>query len=205
MPRPMRTGQQPLPLLALAFLLLLLSGCSSTLPARVSLKGKRVLVIPFAQSPAREFDSTLGRELAANVSALASVAVPKALGVVDFRDAERLMPRSRTESVDWIRLAQAMKADFVLLGEIQDYRLREPKNLTTRQGTLVVSYRVLDVAKGVNLVVVPARAFLFPPVQDSEFSIGEDLFTKSDVIAAGLMATASRGIAAEFQERVVEK
>ncbi len=195
-----------LPLLTLA-LALPLAGCSKTLPARINLKGKRLLVIPFAQGPAREFDSTFGRDLAdATSGAVRSSPLPKGAAVLDFRDAERLMPRGRTESPDWPRLGAALKADYLLLGEVKLYQLRDPKALTTRRGTLIVAYRVLDVAHASYALLVPSRTFYFPPQKpgDTEFAFGTDSFAKAEEIAGGLLATAARGLAEEFYEREEE-
>src|SRR5262245_30887072 len=113
----------------LALAALSVSGCSTTLPPHVSLKGRKLLVIPFPQGPARESESTLGRGLAAGICASTAAKLPKGAAVLDFREAERLMPHGPSVPVDWARLGTAMKADVLLLGEIKDYRLKDPKSL----------------------------------------------------------------------------
>jgi len=190
-----------LPRIAAAVLALSLAGCSaSAVPARVSLEGKRILVIPFGEGDRRPFSSDLGRQLALGVSAVIASDPPKKCILLDFRDAERL---AKDPEVDWRALGAAAKADYLVLGSVREYRLREPKDLTTRRGTLVVEYRVLDVATGGNALLVPQRTFHFPPdhsQHEQSFNFGGDVFTQPEEIANGLLKEASIGIAEDFLE-----
>ena len=190
------------PRIAPAALLLLVAGtmgCGSV-PPRVHLEGKRILVIPFGEGDRRPFSSDLGRQLALGVSAVIASSPPKKCAVLDFRDVERL---AKDAEVDWHALGAAAKADYLVLGSIREYRLREAKDLTTRRGTLAVEYRVLDVAAGSNALLVPERRFHFPPDgsrDEQAFNYGVDVFTDPGEIAKGLLKEASAGIAEEFLE-----
>lgn len=180
-----------------------LAGCASgsALPPRVALKGKRVLVIPFGEGERRAFSSDLGRQLALGISAVITSYAPKKCAVLDFRDVERL---AEDPGVDWRAVGVAAKADFLVLGSIREYRLREPKDLTTRRGTLAVEYRVLDVAAGSNALLVPERRFHFPPdnsQREQGLNYGADAFTDPGEIAKGLLQEACAGIAGEFLDR----
>jgi hypothetical protein len=120
--------------------------------------------------------------------------------VLDFRDVERL---AKDPEPDWRAVGVAAKADYLVLGSIREYRLREPKDLTTRRGTLSVEYRVLDVAAGSNALLVPERRFRFPPDNsrtEPAFNYGGDVFTDPGEIAKGLLQEACVGIAEEFLE-----
>ncbi len=186
-------------------LALLLTGCSdSAIPPRVPLEGMRVLVIPFGEGNRRPFASDLGRQLALGISAVIAAAPIEKCAVLDFRDAEHL---AKDPDVDWRALGEAAQADYLVLGNILEYRLREPKAPTTRRGTLSVEYRVLDVAAGANALLVPERTFHFPPDNsdyEQAFNYGTDVFTDPGEIAKGLLREAAAGIAEEFLEREPE-
>ena len=186
------------------------AGCgSNAVDARVPLKkGQRILVVPFAQGKAKCFESRLGRDLAGGISATLIPFLPKEAGVLDQGSAEALLPVPRTDSMDWGRLGKALKADWVVVGVIRDYRLRDPGTLTTRRGTMVVDYRILDVARGMVALEMPGRAFHFPldRSDDPAVNYGMDVFTGSEEdIATGLMEVSAFGIASEFFDHELPK
>lgn len=186
--------------------LMALTGCfmtGRTIEARVPMAGKRLLIIPFAQGERLEFDSRIGRELAEKVGTLVSREGPKKSAVVDSREAERLLPAVRNRNTDWRKLAAALKADYLLLGEIRDYRLRDKGALTSWRGTMVLDYRVVDVAKGSTVISVPGRTFHFPEDHsaiNADFNYGADAFADRDGIALGLVEAAAESLAWEFYD-----
>ena len=183
----------------IATLSLLLAGCG-THPASVPIEGKRILVIPFSEGARPPFESRLGRELAVGISAVILDERLENAAILDFRDVEGL---AKGTDVDWRAVGVAAKADYLLIGNIREYRLREPKDLTTRRGTLAVEYRVLDVATGADVLLVPMRTFHYPPDtsrHEESFNYGVDIFTDPGKIAQGLLLEASLGIAGEFLE-----
>ena len=188
---------------SLPCLVALLAGCGGTVDARVPLKGRRLLVIPFRQGSAAEFDSPLGRDLAQALNAALAPNLPRKAALLDFRDAERLLPVPRGALVDWPRLGRTLRADLVLLGEIREHRLRDPKTTGLQRGTLVVDYRVLDAAAGAVRLTVPGRTFHFPPDNSGSeegFNFGMDAFADPAKVSRGLMDAAAEGIAEDFYD-----
>lgn len=183
--------------------LLALPGCwhGKSVDARVDLKGKRLLIIPFAQGERLEFDSRTGRDLAERIGTLIAQAAPKRSAVIDSREAERLLPAVRDRGTDWLKLGRALKADLLLLGEIREHRLRDKGQLTSWRGTLVLDYRVVDAATGAVAISVPGRTFHFPEDNsqiNEDFNYGADPFTDPDRLARGLLESAARAVAWEF-------
>lgn len=188
---------------ALTLLLVSLTGCSDDkVPARLSVAHRRFLVTPFAEGTGRPGDSDLGRKVALAISARIAREMPEGTALIDFRDVASRLPASGP--VDWLRFGKDAGVDLVLVGTISSWRLKDPKTVGLRRGSMAVEYRVLDVATGQVLLLEPGRTISFPPDRsrtDPGFNYGTDAFTEPEEILQGLIRQAGMEIGVDFLDQ----
>jgi hypothetical protein len=142
----------------------LVSGCADFVPPRWDASELRLVAVPFRDSTADRNqrwygESERGRALVRHFRLWA-----EENGVGRFvvgTDEERisravanwLEPRIRPE--DWRRILTGVDADVVLLGEIVEFRLRQPNDVNIFRGTAKMQYQLVAVRTGKTVYNTP--------------------------------------------------
>lgn len=140
-------------LLLLGFVVLVLPGCPwfipryTTLDPEVDLTKKTLLVVPFSDTDNTYFASQDGNALAGLVIREVSTGAKKAR-LVDPEELRRLFPGRDLESVGWQNVGQAVGADYVLVGHIESFRLKDSGSPNLYMGTIVLRLKVVNAADG---------------------------------------------------------
>ena len=140
-------------LLLLGFVVLVLPGCPwfiprhTTLDPEVDLTEKTLVVVPFSDADNSYFAYQDGNDLAGLVIREVSAGAPEA-HLVDPEEVRRLFPGRDLEAVGWQNVGQAVGADYVLVGHIESFRLKDPGNPNLYMGTIVLRLKVVNVADG---------------------------------------------------------
>jgi len=143
----------------LAPVLLVLLGCTALIPAhvtiepKVNLAKKTLLVVPFSDSQHAYFDSRDGTDLAQLVIREVRQGAPKAK-VVELDELRRLYGGQDLGSLGWQTVGEALGADYVLVGRINSFALRDPRAPNFLLGNIVLELKVVSVADG-SVVLSP--------------------------------------------------
>ncbi|RKY14190.1 MAG: hypothetical protein DRP82_04420 [Planctomycetota bacterium] len=121
----------------------LFCSCRSVPKPPIDVRGKRLLVLPFAYKGYRFGQHRLGAEMARLVCGVVSA---RAKGVVlcDAEPFSEMFVGKAPDKVDWRRLAFAANADFILAAKISDFRDRNPLDVNLYQGSMQVEAWVYD-------------------------------------------------------------
>jgi hypothetical protein len=197
---------------ALALSLVLLPGCGIfvepyvTIEPKVNLaKKKRLLVVPFSDSQHLYFDSADGVELAELIIGEVQAGVPKAR-LVELEELRRLYGGQDLESVGWTTVGQALGADYVLVGRINSFTLRDPRTPNFLLGNLTLDLRVVSVADGSVVFRPPRSETVFRWSETGDPEIGTPEFdTTPEKIRQGTLELAARRISDYFCRRQVNR
>ena len=133
--------------------MLVLPGCPWFIPRyrtvdpEVDLTRKALLVVPFSDAENTYCASRNGDALARLVVGEVQAGAAKAR-LVDPEEVRRRFAGRDLEVVGWQNVGQAVGADYVLVGHIEEFRLKDPGNPNLYMGTIVLRLRVVKVADG---------------------------------------------------------
>jgi len=197
--------------LLLGLVMVALPGCPLFIPPyvtvepEVDLKDKTLLVVPFSDAENTYFASPDGVALASMITQEVRRGAKKAR-VVDPAEVQRLFPGKDLETVGWQRVGQAVGADYVLVGHIDTFSVRDPKDPNLLMGTIAVRLKVVDTVDG-SLVYS-----LMPPESRYRWSasgradIGMSVFDVSEgQVRANTLAFATRQIGDIFCTRRITR
>jgi len=190
--------------LALACAALAACGClpGSGRPrgAELDLGKKTLAVLPFATPNRSYFESKLGARFSRDVTDAVKAGCSRATVLDADAVVERVKaPKAGQFSV--VKLGEELKADYVLIGEIEELRGKPKSSFGVLRGTMVVSARVVDVAgrREVWSTIVP-KTFQYPPRFLGKEDVPADE-TDEEVVIRRVMLEAATGIAAVFTGR----
>ncbi|RKY17046.1 MAG: hypothetical protein DRP63_04400 [Planctomycetota bacterium] len=121
----------------------LFCSCKSVPKPPIDVRGKRLLVLPFAYKGYHFGQHPLGAELARLVCGVVAARV-KGVVLCDAEPFAEMFSGKASDKVDWRRLAFAANADFVLAAKIHDFRDRNPLDVNLYQGVMQVEAWVYD-------------------------------------------------------------
>jgi hypothetical protein len=162
-------------------ILLLGSGCifaGHDVDARVSCDGKKIAIIPFREQDLYFLESPAGAEVAGLV---AQIIMKEALDVKlvnpspAFKD---FLQDKNPDAIEWGKMAEKLKVDFLLAGHIKVFRSRDPKkDINCYRGVIkvdVVVYCPDNTMKLVDSVIAryPSGRFSAPVM--SLFEVEEE-------------------------------
>lgn len=130
-----------------------LPGCPWFIPPyawiepEVDVSDKALLVVPFSDAENSYFASADGNLLAQMVIEEVRRGAPKTR-LVDPEEVRRLFTGRELEAVGWKTVAQAVGADYVLVGRIDTLSLRDPGNPNLYLGTVALALKVVAAADG---------------------------------------------------------
>ena len=171
-----------------------------TTGAEVRLGNKTLAVLPFATLNRSYFESKLGARLSRDTAKFVRTGCPQAKVLDADGVVERVAP-PKAGRFSVIKLGEALKADYVLIGEIDDLSGKPPGSFGVLAGKMVVSARVVDVAarKEVWTTISP-KTFRYPPRFLGKEEIPADE-TEEEVVIRKVMLEAAKGLAAVFTGR----
>jgi hypothetical protein len=191
----------------LAPVLLVVLGCTALIPARVTIEPKvnlakkTLLVVPFSDSEHAYFDSPDGVGLAELIIREVRQGAPKAR-VVELDELHRLYGGQDLEAVGWKTVGAAVGAEYVLVGRIVSFTLRDPRTRNLLLGDIVLELKVVSVADG-SVVFSPVRSetsFRWSETGDPDTGT-PDFDTTPEKIRQGTLQEAGRRISDFFCAR----
>lgn len=196
----------PLAALALAAGSWLLAGCSDleTIEAEVEPDAHRMVVMPMKDRLQYHFDSQRGIGLARLVTERILSERKKqgddAMDVIAFEELEEQVAKLHTDPKDMKPedVGRMVKADYVLVGNIENFEPKIPGDVGFMRGRATVSFKVVDVAKPTRPVFSKKVDVKFP--EESRTSSGVLQTADADVaqIEAGLMELLAKKIGEVF-------
>jgi len=154
----------------LAPILLVLLGCGLFVPThvtvepRVKLAKKTIVVVPFSDSRHAYFASPDGTELAQLIIREVRQGAPKAT-VVELDELRRLYGGQDLGSLGWQTVGAALGADYVLVGRINSFTLRDPRSPGFLLGNIALEVKLVMVADG--------SVVLSPPLSETTYDWSE--------------------------------
>lgn len=115
-----------------------------TIQREVNIDGKQVVVIPFKDAQDTYFESSDGNELTEKVAYQMRVHMPKTRFVSSLPIRQKFDP-TEMEALPTEELGEAVRADVVLLGRLEEFSTQEPKTTGILRGTCRVELELFDV------------------------------------------------------------
>ena len=195
-----------LAVLALAASSWLIAGCSDmeTIEAEVEPEDHRMVVMPMKDRLQYHFDSQRGIGLARLITERILAERKKlgedAMDVVAFEELEEQVAKMHTDPKDLKPedVGRMVKADYVLVGNIESFEPRIPGDVGFMRGRATCSFKVIDVAKPSRPVFAKKLDIKFP--EETRTSTGVLQTADADVakIEAGLLEVLAKKIGEVF-------
>jgi hypothetical protein len=197
---------------ALALSLVLLPGCGIFVEPYVNIepkvnlaKKKTLLVVPFSDAEHASFASADGVELAELIIREVQAGAPKAR-LVELEDLRRLYGEQDLEAVGCTTVGQALGADYVLVGRIESFTVRDPRAPNFLLGHLTLDLKVVSVADGSTFFRPPRSETVFRWSETGDPEIGTpDFDTTPEKIRQGTLELAARRISDYFCRRQINR
>ena len=135
--------------------------------SRVDLHGKRLVVLPFATPNRQRFESMVGARFSKEIAELVRDGCPSAT-VLEAEELPKEIDGHAMADLSVMELADGLKADYLVVGEILALRGKDPKSFKVLHGTMVLSARVVDVAKAELVWKTERRTFHYPKLLGGE-------------------------------------
>lgn len=158
----------------------------------VATRGRRIAVLPFATPQRSYFESRLGARFSEDVAEVLRGALSSA-GVLSARDLPREAGGRPLGRLTMAQLADALGADYLVIGEIHELRGKEPKSFKFLKGTMVVTARLYSAGEGRLVKQMPRRTFHYPPLLAGEPIPAQD--KDEEVVVRKVMQEGARGVA----------
>ncbi len=164
--------------LVLVLLLVVLPGCPWLIDPyvwvdpEVEVAGKTLLVVPFSDGESTYFASEDGNSLTALIGRQVATRSPKAR-LADADEVRRLYDGRELETVGWKTVGQDVGADYVLVGHVVSFTLKDSPTSNLYAGTIKLRLKVVDAADGavVWLSGPPESTYRWTGVGDPEHGI----------------------------------
>jgi hypothetical protein len=160
----------------LAVIMVSISGCAlfgkDTVKPSFPTEGKKIAIVPFAFGGEDFFESKLGIKMAREVQNLVQSKSSDLTFVSPEPLAEILMEHN-VEDIDWNEAGRVLKADYVLLGIIRTFTLKDPKVIGLLRGNVEVEIKLFDVVHGGKVILAKPVQHKYPP-GEYEATAGEE-------------------------------
>lgn len=154
---------------------------------------KRVLIIPFQDRWAYYYHSADGEALADSASRrLAQLSSRTEL--IEAESAQSMLPPTEPTHKDWQEIGKALRADYIVMGEIVSLTTREPDVIGMLRGKLVARVAVFDSSTGsfcyqesfISRYPSPSQPYGIPVHDTSEEAIKQAVITLAADYIAGI-------------------
>jgi len=173
-----------------------LSGLFGGTGSRIDLHRKRLVVLPFATPNRPRFESAVGARFSKEVAELVRDGCPSAT-VLEAEELPEEIDGNPIAELSVMELADGLKADYLVVGEILVLRGKDPKSFKVLHGTMVLSARVVDVAKAEIAWKTERRTYHYPELLGGE-PLPATEQDETDVIKK-VMREAAWGVAEVFR------
>ena len=162
----------------------------------IPLGTRSLVVLPFATRNRKHFESDVGRLFSKVTAQLVRDGCP-AGKVADATDLPEAVEGQKLEDLSLQEAGKVLGADYVVIGEIQELKAKNPGSFRTLHGVMILSARICDVRTGAIVWQITQRKFHYPRLVGGE-EVPAPTEDEQEVIQR-LMVEAAWSIAAQFR------
>jgi len=158
----------------------------------VRTRGRRIVVIPFATPQRSYFESRLGARFSEEVGEALRAELPSS-DILTARDLPTEVGGLPLSRLSMAQLADALGADYLIIGEIHELRGKEPKSFQVFKGTMVLTARLYSAGEGRIVKEMSKRTFHYPRLLGGEPIPAQE--KDEEVVVRKVMREGARGVA----------